>query len=255
MPILGLNHVGLSTPDLGRLQRFYCDLLGMPAIGGFSWEAGNTAADAGLGLADTAADVLLINAGNCFLEAFQWRNPVGAPRNGPAFGPLTWEVVDPEAVWAAAREVGCAIAADGSFQDPAGVRTFLVAVAGDDAADGCSPLIRRLRSVGLGANDPAATAAWWADVTDVTLHHHPDGGVADRICDLGANHLCIDVAGIDAVHADLTARGMRSYTPPARMPGGHAAVGYGWDPFGNALELLESFDEDAALSRHRLPRS
>jgi catechol 2,3-dioxygenase-like lactoylglutathione lyase family enzyme len=255
MPILGLNHVGLSTPDLPRLQRFYCDLLGMPTIGAFSWEAGNAAADAGLGLTDTAADVLLINAGNCFLEAFHWRNPVGRPRSEPSFGPLTWEVVDADAVRAAAREVGCEVAADGSFLDPAGVRTVLISVADPASADGGSSVVHRLRSVGLGAREPEITAAWWADVTEVTLYRGVDGGSGDRICDLGANHLCIDVTDIDAVHAELTARGMHSHTPPARMPGGHAAVGYGWDPFGNAVELLESYDADAALSRHRLTRT
>lgn len=76
MGITGLSHVGLSTPDLDRAIAFYGDTLGFADVVRFSWEAGNPAADAGLGLIDTAADIAVLCAGNTYLEILQFNAPL-----------------------------------------------------------------------------------------------------------------------------------------------------------------------------------
>ncbi len=76
MPITGLNHVGLSTPDMARTLAFYRDGLGFSEIVSFSWEAGTPGADAGLGLKDTAAEISVLIAGNAYLEVLHFKNPV-----------------------------------------------------------------------------------------------------------------------------------------------------------------------------------
>jgi catechol 2,3-dioxygenase-like lactoylglutathione lyase family enzyme len=76
MALTGLSHVGLSTPDLERCLAFYRDGLAFHEIVRFGWEAGNTAADAGLGLADTAATIVVLNAGNTYLEVLHFTSPI-----------------------------------------------------------------------------------------------------------------------------------------------------------------------------------
>lgn len=80
MPIHALNHVGLSSPDLPRLVAFYRDVLGCGEVSAFSWPVGTTAADEGLGLVDSSADVAILNAGNLYLELFQFHTPEPAPQ-------------------------------------------------------------------------------------------------------------------------------------------------------------------------------
>jgi catechol 2,3-dioxygenase-like lactoylglutathione lyase family enzyme len=74
--VTGLSHVGLSTPDFERALTFYTQALGFAEIVRFSWDAGNPAADAGLGLADTAADIAVLTAGNTYLEVLHFRSPL-----------------------------------------------------------------------------------------------------------------------------------------------------------------------------------
>jgi catechol 2,3-dioxygenase-like lactoylglutathione lyase family enzyme len=81
MPIHALNHVGLSSPDLPRLVAFYRDALGCAEVAAFSWPVGNTAADEGLGLVDSSADVAILNAGNIYLELFRFHTPEPAPQD------------------------------------------------------------------------------------------------------------------------------------------------------------------------------
>lgn len=76
MAITGLSHVGLSTPDLPRAIAFYSGALGFSEVVSFSWPAGNDAADAGLGVVGSAADLTVLNAGNTYLEVMQFHNPL-----------------------------------------------------------------------------------------------------------------------------------------------------------------------------------
>jgi catechol 2,3-dioxygenase-like lactoylglutathione lyase family enzyme len=75
MAVTGLNHVGLSTPDMARALAFYRDALGFTELMSFGWEAGNPAADAGLGLTDTAAQVAVLTTGTSFLEVLHFQSP------------------------------------------------------------------------------------------------------------------------------------------------------------------------------------
>lgn len=181
-------------------------------IAGFAWTTGAAEVDAALGLTGSAAEVAVLQGANAYLEVFAYSSP--PPRDGAASGV--------QADWA-------------------------------DTAAG-----PWLRSVRWPAADPAAVKAWWSAVTDEVGVAPLDPGVPDgsaaprRTCDLGGNHLCLDVVGIDAVFTALVTRGATYGRPPAPMPGGLASVGYLWDPWGNAFELLESHDERATLWRGRL---
>ena len=76
MAITGLNHVGLSTPDIDRANAFYRDGLGFSEIISFAWPVGTPGADAGLGLTDTAASVTVLLTGNSYLEVLQFDSPL-----------------------------------------------------------------------------------------------------------------------------------------------------------------------------------
>ena len=70
-----IHHTAISTPDLNRLIRFYCDLLGFEVEWEFSWPAGIEVSDNILGLKDTAAKVAMLKLGNFRLELFQFSSP------------------------------------------------------------------------------------------------------------------------------------------------------------------------------------
>ena len=76
---LRLHHTGISTPNLSRLVAFYCDLLGFTETTRAEWEQGFTDADDVLGLTDTAAEMVLLQLGDTYLEVFEFRNPDPGP--------------------------------------------------------------------------------------------------------------------------------------------------------------------------------
>ncbi len=181
-------------------------------ISGFAWTSGAADVDAALGLSGSAAEVAVLQGANAYLEVFAYSAPVPRPA------------------------------------EDSGVQAEWV-----DTAAG-----PWLRSVRWPAADAAAAEAWWSALTP-QVGVQPLGAAAPgagparrRMCDLGGNHVCLDVVGIDAVFADLVERGATYGRAPAPMPGGLASVGYLWDPWGNAFELLESHDERATLWRGRL---
>lgn len=61
-----------------------------------------------------------------------------------------------------------------------------------------------------------------------------------RACDLGYNHLCLDVSGIESLRTGLAEDGTRWNHPITESSGGIAAVVYGRTPDGVLLELLEN---------------
>jgi catechol 2,3-dioxygenase-like lactoylglutathione lyase family enzyme len=77
--IRGIHHASITTANLDRLVRFYCDLLGFEVALDFEWGVGNEAADRIYGLKDSAVRMAMLKTGNAFLELFEFANPVGKP--------------------------------------------------------------------------------------------------------------------------------------------------------------------------------
>ena len=73
--IRGIHHTAVSTPDIERLLRFYRDLLGFEVVFASGWEAGTQGADRITGLKDSSARVVMLKAGNAYIELFPIREP------------------------------------------------------------------------------------------------------------------------------------------------------------------------------------
>jgi len=86
--ISGFHHVAISTPNLPRLVRFYCDVIGFEVIFETSWAPGVPAIDAMMELTDVGAKVAMLRTGNSFLEIFEFSSPAPVP------GSLAHRVVD-----------------------------------------------------------------------------------------------------------------------------------------------------------------
>lgn len=80
--IRGVHHVAVSTPDAERMLRYYRDLLGCELVFDTSWEPGTELADRILALEGSSARQLMLRAGNCYLEIFEYHTPEPRPRNG-----------------------------------------------------------------------------------------------------------------------------------------------------------------------------
>lgn len=82
--ILGINHVGISVPDLEKALSFYCDMLGFKRNFGFEWKPGSELAeplDTVTGVKDTAARAVSVSCGNLSLEIFHFTGGNPAPQN------------------------------------------------------------------------------------------------------------------------------------------------------------------------------
>jgi catechol 2,3-dioxygenase-like lactoylglutathione lyase family enzyme len=77
--INGVHHVSISTPDLDRALAFYRDVLGFEQRFEMSWEVGNDLADRIVGLKDSAARGGMVNAGNLYIEFWEYSSPTPAP--------------------------------------------------------------------------------------------------------------------------------------------------------------------------------
>jgi glyoxylase I family protein len=78
--IRGIHHVGIHTADLDRLRLFYEQAFGFEAVGeeidlGEVPEAARV-----IGMERTFARCLMMKASNCFIELFEWSDPVGDRR-------------------------------------------------------------------------------------------------------------------------------------------------------------------------------
>lgn len=71
------------------------------------------------------------------------------------------------------------------------------------------------------------------------LSHPQDVPVAVRACDVGCNHVALQVDDLDSLYKKLSAAGIEFHTPPALSPDGSAKVTYCRDPEGVILELVE----------------
>jgi catechol 2,3-dioxygenase-like lactoylglutathione lyase family enzyme len=74
--IRGIHHTAISTPDLPRAMRFYRDLLGFEQVMDFRWPTGTENMNRTQRLPDSAGHVVMLRAGNCMIELFQYETPV-----------------------------------------------------------------------------------------------------------------------------------------------------------------------------------
>ncbi len=81
MAILGLHHVGISTANLERSVAFYCTLFGFEKIFDYEWKAGAEMFDRMMALRGTAARVVMLRTGACFLEIFEFASPKPEPQD------------------------------------------------------------------------------------------------------------------------------------------------------------------------------
>jgi glyoxylase I family protein len=75
--IRGVHHTNIATGDLDRLLAFYRDLLGFEVLVDDEWDPGNEVADRIIGLDGTSVRMVMLKAGNTYIEVMEYRNPVG----------------------------------------------------------------------------------------------------------------------------------------------------------------------------------
>jgi glyoxylase I family protein len=76
--IRGVHHVAISTPDIDRLSAFYVDVVGFTPVMSTSW-SDRPIIDRIIDLPGSAARQLMLQAGNAYLELFQYESPLGTP--------------------------------------------------------------------------------------------------------------------------------------------------------------------------------
>ena len=77
--IKGIHHTAISTGDFERALAFYRDLLGFEMVSELNWPAGVELADTITGLEGSAARSVMLRAGNCSIELFEFSSPVPKP--------------------------------------------------------------------------------------------------------------------------------------------------------------------------------
>lgn len=77
----GIQHIGVSVPDLGKAREFYLGLLGATEVGKpLEWQD-NPFIDAVVGLEGSAARQFMCILGNACIEVFEYASPRSAPQD------------------------------------------------------------------------------------------------------------------------------------------------------------------------------
>jgi catechol 2,3-dioxygenase-like lactoylglutathione lyase family enzyme len=84
--IKGIHHTAISTGDLERSVAFYRDQLGFKEAIASGWEVGTETLDKITGLQDSSARMVMLKAGNAFVEIFQFKTP--NPRSAESMRPV-----------------------------------------------------------------------------------------------------------------------------------------------------------------------
>ena len=79
--INGLHHATIATHDIDRIVGFYVDVVGFTEVSRGGWEVGQDAIDTLVGLPGSSCKAVMLQAGNCFLEVFEYLTPRGAARD------------------------------------------------------------------------------------------------------------------------------------------------------------------------------
>lgn len=77
--ISGIHHIAIHTPDIDRLRSFYEQAFGFEAVADEMNLADFPEAALITGVEGAAARVVMMKAGNCFIELFEWSAPKGGP--------------------------------------------------------------------------------------------------------------------------------------------------------------------------------
>ena len=73
--ITGIHHVGMNCRDLERMKRFYSEAFGFEPVGdGFAW-ADEPAMDQIIDVKGSASKGVMMRAGTCYLELFEYSAP------------------------------------------------------------------------------------------------------------------------------------------------------------------------------------
>lgn len=101
----GIHHIGMSVPDIEAAQQFYCGVLGFIVAARYDFEPSKRG-DLVLRLEKAAAKSVMLEAGNIYLEIFEFVSPrpeqlrSERPVNNLGFTHIAFEVDDIEAVYA-----------------------------------------------------------------------------------------------------------------------------------------------------------
>ena len=126
----GLHRIVVSTPDLDRALRFYRDLLGLTVITKGSWDAGWESADTLLGRPGTAAQWVMLSAGNSNLEIVQYEAAQPRPQQGeqPAtdhgISRICFEVEDIHVMYRRLLEAGVRFDCEPQYQGELGTAVY-----------------------------------------------------------------------------------------------------------------------------------
>lgn len=78
--IRGIHHTGINCRDMDRMVRFYCEGLGFtPAGEEFAWED-SPELDRIVDVPQSKARGIMLRAGNCYMELFQYASPAPQPQ-------------------------------------------------------------------------------------------------------------------------------------------------------------------------------
>lgn len=74
--IRGIHHVGMNCRDMERMKKFYCEAFGFePVDDGFGWDKGEETMDYIVDVKDSASKGVMLRAGTCYLELFEYSSP------------------------------------------------------------------------------------------------------------------------------------------------------------------------------------
>lgn len=109
--IRGIHHVSISTRDMDRIVAFYGDLLGCPVVIDTTI-AGEPDFDTVVGLSGSRARAVFLQAGNAFIEFWEYASPAGKgpiadrPVNDAGVTHICFDVEDARAFHARLSKAG-----------------------------------------------------------------------------------------------------------------------------------------------------
>jgi glyoxylase I family protein len=73
--IRGIHHIAIHTSNFERMIAFYRDVMGFTEVSRTGWPVGSKLIDEVIGLENSAARQIMMRAGTCYLEIFEYDSP------------------------------------------------------------------------------------------------------------------------------------------------------------------------------------